>query len=189
MLQFCRSRLKIEQNLITLFDVGICQILIKSQFLSLVIIKILVLVSDSILSPNTRSFTLMILHLKPKVMNVLAKDWFVKTNLQQKKFHFQPNFFFIRCATQSLLEIRKSYERFLMQSSKAFGARRRRTGGGAGGLVSPGGGQWVKPLKNFAIWLCQRPLDLLIFRSLRTQKTTCRKITMAIKKLLAGVKL
>ena len=106
MLQFCRSRLKIEQNLITLFDVGICQILIKSQFLSLVIIKILVLVSDSILSPNTRSFTLMILHLKSKVMNVLAKDWFVKTNLQQKKFHFQPNFFFIRCATQSLKVMR-----------------------------------------------------------------------------------
>ena len=182
MLQFCRSRLRIEQNLITLFDVGICQILIKSQFLSLVIIKILVLVSDSILSPNTRSFTLMILHLKPKVMNVLAKIWFAKTN-------FQSIFFFIRRATQSLLEIRKSYERFLKQSSKTFGARRRHAGGRAWGLVIPGGGQGAKPLKNFAIWLCQRPLDLLIFRSLRTQKTTRRKITMAIKKLLAATKL
>ena len=30
MLQFCRSRLKSEQNHRTLFDVGICKILIKS---------------------------------------------------------------------------------------------------------------------------------------------------------------
>ena len=115
-------------------------------------------------------------------MNVLAKIWFAKTN-------FQSIFFFIRRATQSLLEIRKSYERFLKQSSKTFGARRRHAGGRAWGLVIPGGGQGAKPLKNFAIWLCQRPLDLLIFRSLRTQKTTRRKITMAIKRLLAGTKL
>ena len=94
-LQFCRSRLKNEQNRRTLFDVGICKILIKSQFLSLVIIKTLVLVSDSTLFPNTRSFTYTILHLKSKVINVLDKIWFIKTNLQQKMFHFQPNFFFI----------------------------------------------------------------------------------------------
>ena len=94
-LQFCRSRLKNEQNRRIPFDVGICKILIKSQFLSLVIIKTLVLVSDSILFPNTRSFTLTTLHLKPKVINILDKIWFIKTNLQQKMFHFQPNFFFI----------------------------------------------------------------------------------------------
>ena len=38
----------------------------------------------SILTPNTRSLTLMILHLKPKVVNVMAKSWFIRNNLQQK---------------------------------------------------------------------------------------------------------
>ena len=47
---------------------------------------------------------------------------------------------YIRRATQSLLKIRKSYNRFLKQRLKAFEARRRRAGGGAGGLVRPGGG-------------------------------------------------
>ena len=45
-----------------------------------------------------------------------------------------------RRATQSLLKIRKSFDRFLKQWSKAFEERRRRAGGGAEGLVSPGGG-------------------------------------------------
>ena len=45
-----------------------------------------------------------------------------------------------RRATQSVLKIRKSYERFLNQRSKAFEARRRRAGGRVGVLVSPGGG-------------------------------------------------
>ena len=49
------------------------------------------------------------------------------------------------------------------------------------------GARGAKPKENFAISLL-RPLDLLIFRSMQTQKTT-RKITMAIKKLLAGIKL
>ena len=51
-----------------------------------------------------------------------------------------------RLATQSLLKIRKSYERFLKQRSKAFEARRRRAGGGAGGLVSPGGAEKFRDL-------------------------------------------
>ena len=67
--------------------------LIKYQFLSLVIIKTLVLVSSSILTPNTGSLlALMILHLKPKVINVLAKTWFTKTNFQQKMLNYSPIF-------------------------------------------------------------------------------------------------
>ena len=38
----------------------------------------------SILTPNTRSLTIMILHLKPKVVIVLEKTWFIRTNLQQQ---------------------------------------------------------------------------------------------------------
>ena len=38
--------------------------------------------SSSILTSNRRSLTVMILHLKPKVVNVLAKTWLIKTNLQ-----------------------------------------------------------------------------------------------------------
>ena len=45
-----------------------------------------------------------------------------------------------RRATQSLLQIRKSYDRFLNQRSKAFEARRRRAGGRVEVLVSNGGG-------------------------------------------------
>ena len=30
----------------------------------------------------------MILHRKPKVVNVMAKSWFIRTNLQQKIFNF-----------------------------------------------------------------------------------------------------
>ena len=44
-----------------------------------------------------------------------------------------------RRATQSLLKIQNSYERFLKERSKAFEARRRCAGGGTGALVSPGG--------------------------------------------------
>ena len=58
------------------------KIFISSKLLSLVIIKILVLLPSSILTSNTRSLTLMILHLKPKVANVLVKTWYIKTNLQ-----------------------------------------------------------------------------------------------------------
>ena len=32
--------------------------------------------------PNTRSLTLITLHLKPKLVNVLTKTWVIKTNLQ-----------------------------------------------------------------------------------------------------------
>ena len=60
----------------------IWEISIKSWFLSLVIIKILVLVFSSILSLNIRSLKLMILHLKPNFVNVLAKAWFIKTDLE-----------------------------------------------------------------------------------------------------------
>ena len=59
-----------------------CEISIKSQFLILVIIKILVLVSSSILTPNTGSLTLMILDLKPKVVNGLVKSWFNKYSIK-----------------------------------------------------------------------------------------------------------
>ena len=65
------SRLKIEPNFKTL----------SLKFLSLVIIKILVLVSSSILTPNTRSLTLIFLHLKPKVID-LTKTWLIKISLQ-----------------------------------------------------------------------------------------------------------
>ena len=47
----------------------------------LISLSFLVLVSSSILTPNKRSLTLMILHLKPKVANVPAKTWFIETNL------------------------------------------------------------------------------------------------------------
>ena len=60
----------------------ICKISIKFQFLNLVIIKILALVSSSVLTPNARNLTLRILHLNPKVLNDLAKTWFIKTYRQ-----------------------------------------------------------------------------------------------------------
>ena len=75
MSQFCRNRLKIEQNYITL-----SLMLVQNHIQNL--IKILVLVSSSISTPNTGSLTRMILHLWLKVVNVLAKTWFIKTNLQ-----------------------------------------------------------------------------------------------------------
>ena len=37
----------------------------------------------------------MIMHLRPNVINVLAKTWFTKTNIQQKMFDFYLNFSFI----------------------------------------------------------------------------------------------
>ena len=90
MLQFCKNRLKIERNFqhchLCWYKI-ICKVSIKSQFLSLVIMKILVLVSVSILTPNT-SLALIILHLKPKIVKVLAKTWFIKTNLQNKILNF-----------------------------------------------------------------------------------------------------
>ena len=92
MLQFCRNRLKIEQSCRTLLLMLVQNYLPNLNkiltFLTLVIINILVLLSSSILIPNTRSLTLMILHLKPKVVNVLAKNWFIKTNPQKKLFPF-----------------------------------------------------------------------------------------------------
>ena len=43
------------------------------------------LVSSGVLTPNNKSLALRILHLKPKVVNILAKTWFIKTNLQYSK--------------------------------------------------------------------------------------------------------
>ena len=40
------------------------------------------------LTPNASNVTLMILNLKPKVTNVIAKTWFIKINLQQEMFNF-----------------------------------------------------------------------------------------------------
>ena len=43
----------------------------------------------------------MILHLKPKVVNVLAKTWFIRANLQQKMFNFSSDFSFIKITLQT----------------------------------------------------------------------------------------
>ena len=65
--------MKIEQDMTTfrLMLVQNYMRILNEISVSLVIIKILVLASRSILSPKTRSLTLMILHIKPKIVNVL----------------------------------------------------------------------------------------------------------------------
>ena len=63
MVKFCRNWLKNDPNCRTLSM--ICEISIQWQFLSLVVIKILVLVSGSILILNTATLTLV----KPKSVN------------------------------------------------------------------------------------------------------------------------
>ena len=65
--------MKIEQDMTTfrLMLVQNYMRILNEISVSLVIIKILVLVSRSILSPKTRSLTLMILQIKPKIVNVL----------------------------------------------------------------------------------------------------------------------
>ena len=47
------------------------------------------LVPSRILTRNARSLILTILHLKPKVGNVLAKNWFINKNNLQKKILVQ----------------------------------------------------------------------------------------------------
>ena len=49
--------------------------------------EILVLLPCNILAPDTRRLALMILQLKPKVVNVLAKTWFIKTSVYLKMFN------------------------------------------------------------------------------------------------------
>ena len=70
MLQRFRKKLKIKQNYRTM-----SLMLVQILFL-LVVVKSVYkkcIVRGSTLTPNTRSFTLMILYLKPKVVSVLAK--------------------------------------------------------------------------------------------------------------------
>ena len=84
MLQFWRNRLKVEQNC------GTPSLILVQNYWNLwnSIIEILVLVSSSILTPNTRSLSLMILHLKPKVVNVLAKLGLLKPIFNKKSSIF-----------------------------------------------------------------------------------------------------
>ena len=84
MLQFCRNKLKIEQNLRAL-SLMLVQNYMQNLHKMLVSKfdnhEILVLLPCNILAPDTRRLALMILQLKPKVVNVLAKTWFIKTSV------------------------------------------------------------------------------------------------------------